>query len=95
MIRGQVDAIRRLPVDGVDRDLLGATFAVVQNQEKLLTVAETVGYNPASLRSDAGLQKSFSDAGQQITAGKARLKTIHTVLSARYGVAFPPIEEKQ
>jgi hypothetical protein len=95
MVRQEADALRKLPLDGVDKDLYVAALAVAQSQEKMLAAADQAGYSPASLRADPELKKAYSDAGQQTTAGITRLKALQATLSARYGVPFPPIDDKQ
>lgn len=93
IVRQQADTLRKLPVDGVDKDLFVAALAIAQSQEKMLAAADAAGYTPAALRADPELKKTYSDAGQQVTAAIARLKALHAKLSVRYGVTFPPIED--
>ncbi|HEV3436325.1 MAG TPA: hypothetical protein VG122_03135 [Gemmata sp.] len=95
IVRQEADTLRKLPVDGVDRDLFVAALAVAQSQEKMLAAADTASYNPKALREDPELKKTYTEAGQQTTAAIARLKALHTLLSARYGVPFPPIEDNK
>jgi hypothetical protein len=94
LVRHQADTLRKLPLEEVDKELFVAALSVAQSQEKMLTAAEAANFNPASLRADTELRKTYSEAGQQIDAAIARLKALHTKLSARYGVTFPPIDDK-
>ena len=95
VVRQQAETVRRLPIDGVDYELYVGAIAVAQFQEKLLKAAETAGYSPASLRADPTLRKTYTDACQQVATATADLKALHTKLSTRYGVLFPPIEDQQ
>ena len=94
VVQRQADTVRKLQTDDVDHDLYVAALAVAQSQEKLLKAAEAAGYSPAALRADPDLKKSYSSACQQIAAATAYLKALQPKLSARYGVPFPPIEDK-
>jgi hypothetical protein len=94
MVRQQAETVRRLPIDGVDYELCVAACAVAQYQEKMLKAAQAASYNPASLRTDPALKKTYMDACQQIATAMVDLKALHTRLTARYGVTFPPIEDQ-
>jgi hypothetical protein len=94
IVQRQADAVRQLPIQGVDKDLYVAALAVAQNQDKELKTAEAAGYSPAALRADPELRKSYSDASQQVTAAITRLKALAPTLSARYGAPFAPIEDQ-
>lgn len=95
VVQRQTDAVRSLHIDAVDKDLYVAALAVSQYQDKLLKATEAAGYNPAALRSDPDLKKTYTDSCQQIAAAITRLKGLQPTLSARYGVQFPLIEDKQ
>jgi hypothetical protein len=94
LVSMQADSIRKLPLDGVDKDLYVAALSIAQSQEKMLAAAQSAGYSASALRADPELKKTYSEAGQQTTAAIARLKSLQPALSARYGVPFPPIEDK-
>jgi len=94
MLRRQADTIRRLPIDGVDRELYETANTVAHYQEKQLKAADAASYNAASLRADPELSNTYKDAGMHLTAAVEALKALRGKLSARYGVQFPPIEDK-
>lgn len=95
IIQRQSDTIRQLPLVEVDKELYIAALAVAQCQDKELKAADAAGYSPSTLRADPELRKTYADAGQQVAAAIARLKALAPTLSARYGVAFPPIEDQK
>lgn len=94
IVQRQADAVRQLPINGVDKELYVAALAVSQSQDKELKAAAAAGYSPSTLRADPELRKSYAEAGQQVAAGVARLKALAPTLSARYGAPFPPIEDQ-
>jgi hypothetical protein len=93
IVQRQADAIRRLPIDGVDHDLYVAALQVAQNQDKMLKAADAAGFRPSALQGDPELKAAYSAACQQITSATAYLKSLQPVLSARYHVKFSPIED--
>ncbi len=95
LVRKQADTIRRLPVDGVDTELVIAANAVAQSQEKQLKTADAADYSAKTIRLDPDLKREYVSAGQQTTSALANLKDLAAKLSARYRVSFPPIEETQ
>jgi len=94
LVRRQADTVRRLSIDGVDRELYETANTIAHYQEKQLKAADTASYNAASLRADPDLSKTYMDAGQHVTAAIEALKTLRSKLSARYGIPFPAVEEK-
>ena len=92
LVRGQVKVIRTQPQDGVDPDLVAAAEAMAGHQEKMLTAAETAGYNAVALRASPDLVQQYADAAAAAVAASNRLKGLRTKLSARYGVSFPPLD---
>jgi hypothetical protein len=94
MIRRQADTMRRLSIDGVDRELYETANTIAHYQEKQLKAADTASYNPAILKADPELSKTYIDAGQHVAATMEVLKALRGKLSARYGVQFQPIDEK-
>jgi hypothetical protein len=94
MVRRQADTVRRLSIDGVDKELYETANTIAHYQEKQLKAADAASYNPASLRADPEMSKAYVDAGQHVTAAMERLKALRGILSTRYGVQFPPIEDK-
>lgn len=92
VVRKQVDAIRALPPESVDVELVAAADALARSQEAVLEAGETAGFNPAALRAAPEVMKSYTDAGRRTSAATMRLKNLRAKLGARYGVAFPPLD---
>jgi hypothetical protein len=92
VVQTQVNAIRELPRDGVEPELLAEIDALLRYQDKVIEAAEVADFQFASLRSSPDLRKQFSDASQQAIAATARVKALRGKLAARYRAEFPSLE---
>lgn len=93
VIRKQADAIRKLPAEGVDAELVQHAEAVAACHEKLLTVVDQAAYSVAGLKASPELRRQFMEAGRQTGEAQARLKALRPKLSARYMTDFPHLDK--
>ena len=91
-INKQMTAIRALPSEGVDAELVRHAEAVAACHERMLAVVETAGYAVAALKQSSETRRSFMEAGRQTGEAQARLKALRPSLAARYGTDFPPLD---
>ncbi len=91
LVRVQTDALRELPTDGVDAELISAVASVIKCEEDVLRRAEMVDNNPARLKESKELAMGFANANRVATESKKRLKALQPALNTRHGGGFVPM----
>ncbi len=88
LLEAQVEALRELPTEGVDGELVAAVHQVIQAEEEVLWRANTVDRNPEFLRQSRQLAELYAEANRKAAQAKKKLKELRGVLTKRYGGGF-------
>lgn len=87
-VRAQTDALRALPTEGVDADLVSAVNELIACEEKVLAVAETADNKAHLIRESKGMAAAFGEANKRAADAKKRLRALRDALNAKYGGGF-------
>jgi hypothetical protein len=91
LVREQTDALRELPTEGVDADLVAAVQDVVKAEEEVLERAGLAGDSEEALRQNKEMAKLFADANKRAAEAKRHLRALRDGLSAKYNGGFDPL----
>lgn len=91
LVRTQTDALRELPTDGVDPDLVAAVESVIKCEAEVLRRADMVDSDPARLKASKELSQVFADANRAAAEAKKRLRAMQPALNTRHGGGFAPL----
>lgn len=91
LVRTQTEALRGLPADGVDADLVAAVTAVVKAEDEVLRRADMANNDPELLKAQPAMAKSLADANKAAADAKKRLRALQPVLQSRHGGGFAPM----
>lgn len=91
LVRTQTDALRELPAEGVDADLVAAVESLIKCEAEVLRRADMVDSDPARLRASKELAQVFADANRAAAEAKKRLRALQPTLNTRHGGGFAPL----
>lgn len=91
LVRAQTEALRDLPTDEVDADLVAAVEQVVKCEDEVLRRADMTGTDAGVLKQNQAMAKVFADANRQAAEAKKRLRALQPALTAKYGDGFAPM----
>lgn len=91
MVRAQTEALRDLPMEGVDAELIAAVENVIKCEDEVLRRADMVNNNSARLRESEQMAQVFADANRAAADAKKRVKTLQPTLNQRHGGGFPAL----
>lgn len=91
LVRTQTDALRELPTEGVDADLVAAVGAVIKSEDEVLRQADMVDSDPARLKASKQLAQLFANANRAAAEAKKQLKALQPALNQRHGGGFAAI----
>lgn len=91
LVREQADALRALPAEGVDADLVAAVRDVVKCEEEVLERAELADDSEEVLRQSQAMAKLFADANKKAAESKRHLRALRDALNERHGGGFAPM----
>ncbi len=88
LVRKQTDALRELPTEEVDADLVAAVNNVIKCEDEVLRRAEMANNDPGVLKSSRDLAVVFADANRAAAEAKKRVKALQPTLNTRHGGGF-------
>lgn len=91
LVRTQTDALRELPTEGVDPDLVAAVESLIKCEAEVLRRADMVDSDPARLRASKELAQVFADANRAAAESKKRVRALQPTLNTRHGGGFAPL----
>jgi hypothetical protein len=91
LVREQTNALRELPTEGVDADLVAAVSEVIENEEEVIRRAEMAGEDAEILRRSQQMAVVFADANRKATESKKKLKALRGLMNDRHGGGFSPM----
>lgn len=91
LVRAQTEALRALPTDGVDAELVTAVEAVIKAEDEVLRRAEMADNSAAVLKENKQMAQVFADANRAAADAKKRVKALRPALNDRYNNGFPPL----
>lgn len=95
LVREQTDALKELPTEGVDADLVAAVNEVIRCEEEVLWRAEVAGNNAEIMRQSQQIAVAFADANRKATEAKQKVKGMRKLLDGRYGGGFAPMVDEK
>jgi hypothetical protein len=91
LVGEQTAALRELPTEGVDAELVAAVQDLVKCEQEVLGRAELADYNEEILRQSREMATLFADANKKAAESKRRLRAMREALNARYDGGFAPM----
>ncbi|MBY0458076.1 MAG: hypothetical protein K2V38_12110 [Gemmataceae bacterium] len=91
LVRDQTEALRGLPTDGVDPELVAAVAEVIAREQDVLDRAELFDGNEKVLRSSKEMAGAFAGANRAAAEAKKRVRGLQPALNARHGGGFNPL----
>jgi hypothetical protein len=91
LVGEQAAALRDLPTEGVDAELVAAVQDVVKCEQEVLERAEMADSNEEVLRQSREMATLFADANKKAAESKRRLRALREALNARYDGGFAPM----
>ena len=89
-VRTQTEALRALPTEGVDAELVAAVEAVIKAEDEVLRRADMVS-DVTVLKENKSMAQVFADANRAATDAKKRVKALRPALNDRYVNGFSPL----
>ena len=91
LVRSQTEALRALPTEGVDAELVAAVEQVIKCEDEVLRRADMVNNDPGALRRNEQMARVFADANRAAADAKKRVRALQPALDAGYGGGFAPM----
>lgn len=91
LVREQAGALRELPTEGVDAELVAAVQDVVKCEEDVLQCAEMADGSEEVLRQSRAMAKLFADANKKAAESKKHMRALRDALNERHGGGFAPL----
>jgi hypothetical protein len=88
LVHEQTDALRELPTEGVDKDLVAAVDELIHCEEVVLDRADLADNNVEVLRQNRPMAELFAGANKKATEAKKKLWALRDALNSRYGGGF-------
>ncbi len=91
LVRAQTEALRALPTDDVDPDLVAAVDEVIRCEDEVLRRADMANNDTAMLKQNEAMARVFASANRAAADAKKRLKALQPALNAKHGDGFAPM----